>query len=259
MRVKSLVFVLLVLAVAARADEWKKTYPVSGTPELRVNTDDGSIQVTTWDQPSVQARVITQGWNIGRQVRVTESQDGNRIELEVRTPHIQIFGFSHHTVRVELSIPKQSNVDLQSGDGAITVNSVKGTMRLRSGDGAIEGSGLDGQLNASTADGHMKVQGRFDQLDLRSGDGRIDADVSQGSHMNSSWSVSSGDGAVTLRLPQNFSANLDAHTGDGHIRLDFPVSVSGHLNPQTIRGKINDGGPLLEIRTGDGSISIEKL
>ena len=66
------------------------------------------------------------------------------------------------------------------------------------------------------------------------------------------------DGGVEVRLPQDFAAELYAHTGDGHIHLDMPVTVNGSVERSRIRGKLNGGGPLLEITTGDGSIRIGK-
>ena len=67
-----------------------------------------------------------------------------------------------------------------------------------------------------------------------------------------------GMAAVTLQLPESFAADIDLHTGDGHISLDMPVSVEGGLGSNNIRGKLNGGGNLLTIHTGDGSIRLEK-
>src|SRR5262252_9361826 len=38
------------LTGAAQAEEWTKTYDVTGQPELRVDTSDAQIHVDTWDQ-----------------------------------------------------------------------------------------------------------------------------------------------------------------------------------------------------------------
>ena len=43
----------------ARAEEWSKTYKISGRADLRVETSDANIRVTTWDQNTIEARVIT--------------------------------------------------------------------------------------------------------------------------------------------------------------------------------------------------------
>jgi hypothetical protein len=51
---------------------------------------------------------------------------------------------------------------------------------------------------------------------------------------------------------------VDLKTGDGHISLDLPVTVEGQLAHNSIRGKLNGGGNLLSIHTGDGSIRLER-
>ena len=66
------------------------------------------------------------------------------------------------------------------------------------------------------------------------------------------------DGAVTLEVPQNLAADVDLHTGDGHIDLDLPVTTEGKIRENEIRGKLNGGGNLLMIHTGDGSIRLRK-
>ena len=69
----------------------------------------------------------------------------------------------------------------------------------------------------------------------------------------------SGDGGITLRLPDDLSADLDAHTGDGSIDLDLQVTVSGAITSSTVRGKLGAGGPPLKVQTGDGSIHLRRL
>jgi hypothetical protein len=75
--------------------------------------------------------------------------------------------------------------------------------------------------------------------------------------MKSSWSFRSGDGGIRLRLPRDLAANLDAYTGDGHIDVDIPITMAaGRFRGNNMRGTINGGGPLLSVRTGDGSVRI---
>jgi DUF4097 and DUF4098 domain-containing protein YvlB len=254
-----LILLFAVLTVAARADDWSKTYMVTGKPELRVDTNDGNVEVTVWDRSEIQARVSTQGWRIGPDdVRIHESQSGNSVDLDVHVPNLH-WSVGRRQVSVELKVPRQDDVNIHTGDGNISVEDVKGELRLQSGDGRIEGVGLDGSLEAKSGDGGIRVRGRFDVMRLETGDGRIDAEAASGSKMASDWSARSGDGSVVLRLPADLSAELDLHTGDGHITLDFPVTVSGSLSRSTIRGKLNGGGPTLTVHTGDGSIRLEKI
>ena len=82
--------------------------------------------------------------------------------------------------------------------------------------------------------------------------------------MADAWDVSTGDGSVTLTLPVSFSADLDAETRDGSVRSEHPslpdVSRNGEGRDRRreLRAKMGDGGPLLKIRTGDGTIRLER-
>jgi hypothetical protein len=161
-------------------------------------------------------------------------------------------------VDVEIHMPREGRVNLRTGDGSIRLTSFKGTMEVQSGDGGQDIDGVDGILKARTGDGHLKATGRFDGLALTSGDGRIEAHALAGSTVGSGWDLHSGDGAVTLQLPGSFAADVDLRTGDGRITLDMPVSVEGRLGSNNIRGKLNGGGNVLSIHTGDGAIRLEK-
>ena len=105
----------------------------------------------------------------------------------------------------------------------------------------------------------MNVRGRFDVLDLRTGDGGIEAAAEAGSKVEAAWSLRSGDGGITLRLPEGLGADLDAHTGDGGIVLDKPVTVTGTISQNAVRGQLGAGGLPLQIHTGDGSIRLMGL
>ena len=253
----------LMFAVAPRvyADEWTKTYTITGKPDLRVETSDANIHVETWDQNTIEARVTTRHYKIGEGgIKIDEHQNGDSVELELRFPHhmftVQI---GNYRVDVEIHMPRQGRLNLRTGDGNIQVSNFKGEMELETSDGRQEINGVDGRLRARSGDGRITVAGRFDALQLTTGDGRIEARALAGSAMNSSWDLHTGDGSVTLQLPENFAADVDLHTSDGHITLDVPVSVEGRLGEKSIHGKMNGGGNLLTVHTGDGSIRIEKL
>jgi DUF4097 and DUF4098 domain-containing protein YvlB len=117
---------------------------------------------------------------------------------------------------------------------------------------------VDGKLHATTGDGHIRASGRFDELELKTGDGRLEARAGSGSTLTSGWRLESGDGAVTLEVPETLAADVDLHTGDGHIDLDMPITTQGKIRENEVRGKLHGGGNLLVIHTGDGSIRLRK-
>jgi len=264
MRQFTLALAIFVLALTprARAEEWSKTFTLTGKPSLRVQTSDANIHVEVWDQNKIQAHITTEGYSIGEKgIRITDHQTGDSVELEVRYPHHNLnfeIGYHHRRVDVEIQMPKEGRVELHTGDGHIRLSGLKGEMEIVSGDGHQDIESVDGTLRAHAGDGHIRASGRFDGLDLSTGDGRIEATALSGSALARSWTIHTGDGGVTLQLPENVSADVDLHTGDGHITVGVPISVSGRMEGKNIRGKINGGGNLLSIHTGDGSIRLEK-
>ncbi len=273
-----LVLLGLAVAVPARADDWSKKYGVSGRPDFHFNVNDGKIDILSSDSKEIEAHVWTSGWRIPDDVKITESQSGDHVTIDVRVPNLHFnFGVNHRSLHVELRVPREIDLDVHTGDGSITSQALSGRIHLDSGDGNIEASGFKGDIKLHTGDGHIEgtqfegtlfadtgdgrinVRGRFDALDIHTGDGNIEAAVENGSQISGSWSLKTGDGNIVLRVPETFHADLDAHTGDGHISLDFPVTVSGSLSNSSIRGKLAGGGPSLMLRTGDGSIRLERL
>ena len=248
------------LATVAFADEWNKTFPVTGKPDFRLVTDDANLNIVSSDAKEVRATVTTKGWRIPDDIRIVEHQDGNHVSVEVRMAHKDhvSFGFNR-SIRVDVTVPRETNIDLRTGDGNVVVDSVKGTARIQTGDGNVDLRALDGPLNASTGDGNLKVRGRFDELTLHTGDGNMAVYVESGSKATSSWVLRTGDGNLDVHLPDGFSADLDAHTGDGRITSDFPVTTSGERHENELRGKLNSGGSTLELRSGDGTIHLSRM
>jgi DUF4097 and DUF4098 domain-containing protein YvlB len=255
------VTVVAVLSAApARADEWSKTYTLTGKPDLRIETSDANIRVTTWDQNTIEAKVITSHYKIGEGgIRVEEHQSGDSVEIDVHVPHHAFtVEWGQHKVEVIIQMPREGKVNLQTGDGKIELAGLKGEMKLHTGDGSVNLEGVDGNLHASTGDGHINAQGRFDDLELKTGDGRVDARATSGSTLSTNWRLETGDGSVSLEVPAELAADVDLHTSDGHIDLDMPITTEGKIRENEIHGKLNGGGSLLTIHTGDGSIHLRK-
>jgi hypothetical protein len=266
-------------AASAEVTRYDRDFPTTGRPTLILRSDDASVHVTTWDRQAVGIRVTTRGWSLGAPaLTVSASQSGDRVLCEVREPHrIASFVIGVRVIRVDLRLPRDADLDVSTGDGAIVLAPLAGEIRAHSGDGAIEADGLCGELTLTTGDGHIRasaldgslvarsgdgsitLDGRFDRLEVGTSDGRVSATAREGSRLASAWDLHSGDGGLTLRVPATLRADLDLRTGDGHVTVDLPVEVSGRMERHTVFGRMNGGGPLLRMRCGDGSIRLERL
>jgi DUF4097 and DUF4098 domain-containing protein YvlB len=271
-------FGMLLSPAEVRAEEVAKSFTVTGHARVRVQTDDGSVRVSTGDIKQVEIRVVYTGYKLDRDLQVSTSQNGDAVEVVAKTHGGNWFNFGvrHTSLRVEVHMPKDAdlevssgdgsveadsitgNLDVKTGDGHISVQGAHGNIRLHTGDGHIEGRALDGRADITTGDGHVNVEGRFDALTIKTGDGSVTARAGKGSTVASAWNIHTGDGSVDLDLPGEMQANLDASTHDGRISLGIPVTVEGTFSSTKITGKMNGGGQPIVVRTGDGSIHLNK-
>jgi hypothetical protein len=267
---------LALSATATRADDWSKTYSISKRADLNVQTDDGSVNVVAGNSNEVVAKVHTEGFTIGpNEVRIEESQAGDRVTISVKMPHNPSWS-GHRTIRVLVTVPRDLDLELSTGDGSVDLQPLAGRIRVRTGDGSIHADGLhgdltlhtgdgsieahnlDGALVAESGDGSIHIGGRFDGLSVNTGDGSVDASAAAGSKMTAPWTLHSGDGSISLGVPQDLKAYVDLKTGDGSIKVDMPVTIEGKIDRSHVQGNLNGGGSELKITSGDGSIHLTK-
>jgi DUF4097 and DUF4098 domain-containing protein YvlB len=262
----------------------ERRFTVTGVPTVRVATFDGNIQIQSWDKSEVLVEIEKRGptRESVNELEIKSSQDADTVIVEVlkpRTP-FRVSGMrSSPTARLIVRLPRRSDVNARSGDGAIDVEHVSGRIDLHTGDGNIRATDTAGELSFNTGDGavtadevegrllvdsgdgSVNVSGKVSSLRLHTGDGSIVYRALTGTEMTDDWEISTGDGGVLVYLPSDFAAELDAHTGDGTIRNDLSISAgqAGEVNRRTVRGRLGEGGRRLRIRTGDGSIRLRTL
>jgi len=290
------------LPQADAAEEYYKSYTVGAHPRVRVQSDDASVRVLTTDSNQVEFHVRSEhatwglGLKFGARPHVDSRQAGDLVELTAHLGWSVVIGVADGTrARIEVSMPRNADleletddgsvevasvngnvtvrtsdgsikaaqltgkIDLHANDGSITADDLQGDLKLHTGDGHIRAANLKGRCEAASSDGSIQVAGRFEFLDLRSDDGSIVARVEPGSQLSSTWSLHSRDGSVRLALPRDLKASLDASSEDGHISYELPVKVEGEASRRHLYGTLNGGGPAVLIHTDDGSIVLAAI
>jgi DUF4097 and DUF4098 domain-containing protein YvlB len=248
---------------------------VPGRIHVHVLTDDGSVRVSTADIAQVELQVVSRGYNVADDLDLSMTPHEDRVDIVAKIRHpVRMFDVTSRSLRLEVRIPRNVDVEVNSGDGSVEVDAIAGSLdirtgdghiavrgargiiRLHTGDGSIEGRDIDGSIDAVTRDGHVRLEGRFDALTVQTGDGKLTANAWPGSRMMQPWHLQTGDGSVALGLPRDLGARIDASTKDGHVRSTFPLQQLGSSH---VGGDINGGGPPIVVRTGDGSIRLSQI
>jgi DUF4097 and DUF4098 domain-containing protein YvlB len=221
------------------------------------------------------------------EMTVEAEQQGDRITLRVKGPSrtetrgITVGYHVSTAARLLVAVPRRSTIQaktedgairvedvdgrlaLRTADGRVTVERVSGELEVRTGDGAIRVDRAEGKLDLETSDGSITVEARPTAMRARSGDGAIRVSIDSGTVMTDNWDIETGDGSVTLTLPSAFAADLDAATRDGSVRVNHPTvtdeSDEGGRRERRreLKTRMGEGGRILKVRSGDGTIRIE--
>src|SRR5260370_14756221 len=100
------------LVPGARAEEWTKSYTVSGRAQVRVDTNDGAVRIATGDAKQVEFRVIYEGYELNKNLHIDSRQAGDSVQINARVTGDWDFSCArgHRVPRIELRLPQ--NVDL---------------------------------------------------------------------------------------------------------------------------------------------------
>ncbi len=268
----------------ARAEDWHKTYPVSGKASLTISTGDASVEVRSCGGcREVKVRVEWKDRKPGDYI-VNEFQTGDHVNFELKEkPHLGIHFIMgmRHDPHVTVESPSlldlearttdgglnisgvQGNLELHTSDGGVDVQDVGGSLRLTASDGSIRIHNVTGRLESRSSDGAVTIDGRFTALQVHTSDGSLDLTVADGSQLTSASRIESSDGSVRIRLPRTLAVDMDVHTSDGKISCALPLTMEGYNSAQSsghnLRGRLNAGGVPLTIHTSDGDVTISAL
>lgn len=267
-----------------------KKFTVTETPEVDLETFDGSIEVHSWDRNEVEVEIERRAMeqSLVDDMVVTAEQQGNRVIVRVREPRregsggVQIGVHFSPTARLRVALPRRSQLTASSGDGSLAVEDVSGKINLkttdgsirasrvsgeitiRTGDGSIRLDRAEGKLDVETEDGGITIEGKPTALRVRTTDGSIRVDIEPDSVMAADWDVQTADGTVTLTFPNEFNGVLDAETRDGAVRASHPAihdesrrGEDREERQRTLKATLGTGGRTFRVRSGDGSIRIE--
>lgn len=160
-------------------------------------------------------------------------------------------------VAIRLEVPEDAQVRVVTGKGAIRVTDVHGSIAARSSLGKIEVKGVSGPLVLDSRNGSIEVEAHDSLVLASTSNGSIEF---EGSLAEGTSRFRTSNGSVSLELPETQALIVDAKSGNGRVSSDFPIgrvrSDSGVIPVGFEPQELGIAG--VEIRTGNGSIRVEK-
>jgi hypothetical protein len=226
------------------SDEWTRTYELPQGGRLEVVNADGTIEVFPATGPRVDVRVSRQvrgrsddaAQQLLKKLTMHEEVAADRVKIEA--PDVrQLGGFGQRvTIDYRISLPPGLNVSLRTQNGSVRLENVDGQFAASSTNGGITGRGVSGAIDASTVNGGVTME-----LASLTGDAR----------------VVTVNGGIRLEIRADVNATLEASTVNGGVIVDERLSFTPTERARVrVSGRINNGGPRLEVRTTNGGIRV---
>jgi DUF4097 and DUF4098 domain-containing protein YvlB len=250
---------LLIVAggVAAWAERFterqRETHALGSGAEIALSNTNGRVTVTIWDRADVElvaekrveARSAERARDAFDEIEIVVHETTDGLEIETRTPTMMsgfldwlTGGARNAAVSYELRVPADARLRLSTVNGNLSTDGAGGGQWLRSTNGRIDVVGARRDVDAHTVNG---------SIDVEIAASRAAVDVR----------LASTNGGITLALPGDLEARLDARTVNGSVRSDLPVAISGRASRRRISGDLNGGGAgHVEMSTTNGGIRI---
>jgi DUF4097 and DUF4098 domain-containing protein YvlB len=286
----------LLLAVPASADfELQRELALEPGGRFEIDADAGSLTVRGFEGSGVSVRITSaeSEEEIAARYDIDFLEEAGRAAVRVKHRGRSWFGTHRDRLHLEIRVPVETDLDLETSGGGIEVRGIvgrvdletsggrveieditgevdahtsgggmeaidiEGDARLRTSGGRVSIDGVTGDLYASSSGGSIEVRDAAGHVDVSTSGGPITAYLATGNGAGGSLSTSGG--SVTVYVDPGVGLEVDASTSGGSVSLDMPVTVQGRLSRSSISGTLNGGGPTLRLRSSGGSIRLKSL
>jgi DUF4097 and DUF4098 domain-containing protein YvlB len=269
---------LLFLAPSADAQihRIERHFAVRGNPVITIQNSSGRIQVKAWDKN----QVMVVGQYAANNVAVEAEQAGNRIEVATRLLDGRVAPDSAKT-DYEISVPTQSELQVRTDSGGVTVESVHGDMSfdtvgadlslqdvegylvIKTIGGSLVCTRCAGRLDATSISGNFQLlQPVMNSVRVQTSSGNILFDgsfLSRGIYILKNYS-----GTIEVRFSQEDSFDVSATSLYGSVINQAPVVPDSNMPAprsgmaRSLFGSMNQGHAKVELSSFSGTIKILK-
>lgn len=202
---------------------------------------NGGISIQGWDRNEVYVVAKVQAY-----ARDDRDAEGLVSEVEIETSGRTMDADGPRTGRHEswsvsyrVSVPHNFDIEMNTTNGGISIESVMGNLAFRSTNGGVTLVDVAGDVRGRTTNGGVKIE------------------LSGSEWEGPGLDVQTTNGGVRLFIPDGYNANLISGTTNGGIHVSFPITVSGRID-RRINAELGRGGATIKVITTNGGVTIDR-
>jgi hypothetical protein len=257
-----IVAVLIVAAAIAITRNWRvvtvpigvRTFQIAERARLTIGNASGNVVIRRGEPGVVSVAATKRASGIGvhpERIQVSTEQFGDTLNISTRMDW-SFLELSLRNVDFEITVPTDSDIQLDNGSGRIVVQGASGDIRVRTGSGRIEARDLQGQIALKTGSGRIELNNLQGQIFAKTGSGSI-----QSSDLQGPTTLRTGSGGLRVSGLQGVAT---LKTGSGSVAIDHSELI-GESSLRTGSGSIAFEGTLEPygdsvFRTGSGAVNV---
>lgn len=223
-------------------DTWTRNYTVTSGGRFEVVNVNGLVQVEAGAGPAIEIRAERRAKassdeaakDLLGKVEMLEEVKPDAVRLEAKPPKTIRGGVD---IKFFVKVPAGVNVVARTVNGGIKLMSVPNDVEASTTNGGVEADEVSGTLRVSTTNGGVRL--------ALSGLGK------------GGLRAQTVNGGVNVELPKDASANLSARVVNGGLGVDnLQIETLGERTRRRLEGKLNGGGPPIELGTTNGGIHL---
>lgn len=297
----------------------QKSFEMKPGGSIIVISDEGNISVNSWESNEVKLVMKKRAWarskseakELLKKLEIEIEHTANLSIRQVKFYDERHFSFwdifdpdnwgKHNwsvTVDFELTVPRQSDLRLETDEGDVDVTDILGDLEIAVDEGNVELKDIEynhinvkidegdfdcynlmgdgGRINLETDEGTIRLEkGKVTKLlaDCDEGDiylkdielGNCELNTDEGDiearmslQPQGKYRLSTDEGNVRIYLSKNINLDVKLETAEGDIDTDFDLTITELDDGERARGTIGDGSAQLEVYTDEGDIILER-
>lgn len=254
----------------------------SGITHLEIRIPDGKVEVTgtNGEEITYNGELLANGSSqekadqaMKSDWRVQRNGDTLELVLEQKGPKwnlFSIFDWTQKKAFITVKIPQSLLTRIETSNGSVQVSNMNGDSEIKTSNGPITLINIQGNVKANTSNGSgtfTNITGSLDMhtnnggLTLKNITGNVTAESSNGSIrgssiINGNWECTTSNGRITLAIPENANANIEAKTSNGSVGGDLEWQTGEKTHRSS---KLGSGSNKISLKSSNGSIDVDYL
>jgi DUF4097 and DUF4098 domain-containing protein YvlB len=218
------------------SEEIRRSFQLAPGALVSVSTISGPVDVQTWSGDKAEVYIV-------RSAETQRDLDCYRTVVEqtsagLSITHEQDCRNIRARQRVQLKLPKDVNLRIDTVSGDVHIGAIDGSARLDSISGGVWMDQTNGDTNINSVSGQVNLN--IAQLNRR------------GLRLNSI------SGKVVLRIADNINADLRVDSISGHVSSEIPGVTISKVGDSSYRAQIGSGGAEISISSVSGNITLRR-